>query len=54
MGYSGEIDVHTWEIMVQGTYIFKNGIFKKSLLSDVLEKMASKRVLCQVCICREI
>jgi hypothetical protein len=30
LGYSGATSIHTWEVMVQGAYIFKNSVFKKS------------------------
>jgi hypothetical protein len=29
-GSSGAASIHTWAVVVQGTYIFKNSVFKKS------------------------
>jgi hypothetical protein len=39
---SGAGSIHTWEVMVQGTYIFKKKCFLRRDFSDSLAKMESK------------
>jgi hypothetical protein len=54
VGCIGASSVCTWEILVQGMYIFKKWVFLEEQLSDGLEKNASKRAKYQVCMCRAI
>jgi hypothetical protein len=48
---SGETSLSMRAIVEQGAHIKKFG-FLEEKLSDGLEKNASKRAKCQVCICR--